>query len=179
MTKSCFVISVIGSDGSEERQYADRLFKHVIEPSAKEAGYTKVQRADHFDETGMITVQVVEAIMNYDMVIADLTHPNPNVYYELAIRHFTGKRLVHLVQKEVRLPFDVAQVRSVQFKLDLDGVDAAKADLVSKLKAADADTRAVMNPVTQSKEVNQLKASSDTTNNLLGPERRGVRCLQQ
>ena len=63
MTKSCFVISVIGSDGSEDRQYADRLFKHLIEPSAKEAGFTKIQRADHIDETGMITIQVVEAIM--------------------------------------------------------------------------------------------------------------------
>ena len=129
MNKRCFVISVIGQKDSEERKYADRLFKFIIEPAVKACGYIEIRRADHFDDAGLITLQIVEAILNYEMVVADLTHPNPNVYYELATRHQTGKPLVQMMMEGTVLPFDVAQMRTVPFGMELEEVETAKMEL--------------------------------------------------
>jgi hypothetical protein len=168
--EKCFVISVIGKKGSDERKYADQLFKHIILPAAKRAGYDEanVKRADHFDEQGMITVQVVNAILNYDMVVADLTHSNPNVYYELAIRHQTGKPIVQMMMEGTELPFDVAQVRTVPFGMDLDEVEIAKDELLKKLISAKSDPSPVVNPITQAKEIAQLKSGPNEQYRTLG-----------
>ena len=168
MGKNCFVISVIGRKDSEDRKYADRLLNYIIKPAANAAGFLEVKRADHFDEAGMITLQIVEAILNADMVIADLTHPNPNVYYELAIRHHTGKPLIQMMKHGTALPFDVAQVRTVEFGLELEEADAARTDLEKKLGVVGAELRPVMNPITQAREISALKASAIDHAELLG-----------
>jgi hypothetical protein len=45
--------------------------------------------------------------MNDPLAIADLSDPNPNVFYELAIRQAIGKPLVQIIQKDEKIPFDV------------------------------------------------------------------------
>jgi hypothetical protein len=149
MSKTCFVVSVIGEDGSEPRKYADKLLRYIIEPVAKSAGYTKIERADHDYQPGMIPHQIITKLLTYDLVIADLTEPNPNVYYELAIRHCVGKRYVQMVKQGIKLPFDVAPVRSVQFGLEIDEAEAGKAVLLKQIEAAEGDKEPVFNPVTQ------------------------------
>ena len=42
-----------------------------------------------------------------DLVVADLTEANPNVYYELALRHATAKPFIHLARDRTKLPFDL------------------------------------------------------------------------
>jgi hypothetical protein len=42
-----------------------------------------------------------------DLVVADLTGANPNVYYELALRHSTAKPFVHLAREGTEIPFDI------------------------------------------------------------------------
>jgi len=46
-----------------------------------------VIRADKISEPGIITTQIIGHIVDAELVIADLTDKNPNVFYELAIRH--------------------------------------------------------------------------------------------
>jgi hypothetical protein len=70
-------------------------------------------RSDKLGEPGIITSQVIKRITEDDLVIADLTELNPNVFYELAIRHMIGKPLVQIMEKGHRLPFDVAAARTV------------------------------------------------------------------
>ena len=84
--KTCFVISPIGEPESDTRKRADKILKYVIDPSVERRGY-KAVRADHISEPGMITSQVIQHIVDDDLVIADLTDRNPNVFYELALRH--------------------------------------------------------------------------------------------
>ncbi len=57
------------------------------------------------------------------VLVADLTGANPNVYYELAIRHAVGKPIVQLIAKEERIPFDVADMRTIA----IDTADAFEA----------------------------------------------------
>jgi CheY-like chemotaxis protein len=70
--------------------------------------------------------------------LADLTDQNPNVFYELAIRHTTGKPVIHVVDAAQKLPFDIADLRAIPVVLDLDGVDTAKASITAQTKEIEA-----------------------------------------
>ena len=132
-SKDCFVISPIGEAESETRKRSDQVLRHIIRPAAEECGYRAV-RADEIDKPGIITSQVIQRVVGDSLVIADLTESNPNVFYELAIRHAIRKPLVQIIQKGKRIPFDVAGARTVHFDHhDLDSVDEASAPLLSRL----------------------------------------------
>ena len=90
---TCFVISPIDPRESPIRARADRMLKYVIEPAARECGYDPL-RFDRISEPGMITRQVITQVIDAPMVVTDLTGHNPNVSYELAIRHAVGKPVV-------------------------------------------------------------------------------------
>jgi hypothetical protein len=133
--KICFVISPIGEDGSEIRERSDQILKHIIVSSVEQLGYTII-RADKIAEPGIITTQIIEHIVDAELVIADLTDKNPNVFYELAIRHAIRKPLVQMIKKGEVIPFDVAATRIIQFDLQsLDSVAAAKEEIISQVTA--------------------------------------------
>lgn len=137
--KGAFIISPIGDPGSEIRKRADAILKYVIEPPLSECGY-KAVRADKISEPGIITSQVITHIMNDPLVVADLTGHNPNVFYELAVRHAIKKPVVQLIHKGERIPFDVSTTRTIQIDhQDLQSVDEAKQELVKQIRAAEKD----------------------------------------
>jgi len=88
--KRCFVIGPIGERDSDVRAHADNLIKYIVAPVIKECGYGEPERADIMPEPGRITHQIVRRLKGVDLVIADLTFGNPNVYYELSLRHALG-----------------------------------------------------------------------------------------
>lgn len=125
---SCFVISPIGDDGTETRKKADQVLRHIIKKALSEA--YEVERADDISKPGLITLQIIERLMKAPMVVADLTDLNANVYYELAIRHFVKKPVVHLITEGQKPPFDVAQMRYIRYDLtDPDSVERAALEL--------------------------------------------------
>ena len=78
----------------------------------EEFGITVI-RADAIDQPGVITRQVIEYIMKSRLVIADLSYHNPNVFYELALRHAVKLPIVQIVRACDRVPFDVNQMRTI------------------------------------------------------------------
>jgi hypothetical protein len=112
LADTCFVISPIGATDSIERKHADLVLSALIEPALSELGLTAV-RADKISKPGMITGQVIEHVSRAKLVVADLSFGNPNVYYELALRHATRKPIVQIIRTSDRLPFDVGQYRTV------------------------------------------------------------------
>ena len=91
--KSCFFIAPIGEPGTVVRRDSDQVLRHIVRPAASRAGFDAV-RADEIAEPGIITSQVIERIVESPLVIADLSGHNPNVFYELAIRHVIRKPYV-------------------------------------------------------------------------------------
>ncbi len=79
-------------------------------------GY-EVRRADDIDDLGQITHQIIERLLDDDLVVADLTSLNPNVFYELAVRHAARKPVITLMTFGQRMPFDVQDVRTVFYNL--------------------------------------------------------------
>src|SRR5215217_1908457 len=112
-SKSCFVIAPIGERDSEIRKRSDKVLRQIIRPAVKECGYEAV-RADEIEKPGLISRQVVRRIMDDDLVVADLTGHNPNVFYELAVRHAVGKPLVQLIDRDEKVPFDVSTMRTIE-----------------------------------------------------------------
>lgn len=127
--KDCFIICPIGEPASDVRTRSDALLKHVYGPVLNQYGY-KALRADQVPKAGLITSQIINLVVESPLVIADLTGGNPNVFYELAIRHATGKPYIQLIQAGSSIPFDIVGVRTIQVNLyDLDSVDACKGEI--------------------------------------------------
>lgn len=133
MKKKCFVICPIGSSQSSERNHSDQLLNHILKPVALEHGY-EISRADTLPKSGLITTQIITSLIDSDLVIADLTGGNPNVFYELAIRHATNKPYIQMADIKSALPFDIQGVRTIQFNLnDLDVVSSVKKELNAQI----------------------------------------------
>jgi hypothetical protein len=109
---TCFYITPIGSPESEQRKHSDLFLGSFIEP-ALQSFSLKVVRADGIDKPGVITKQIIEYIVKSRLVIVDLSYHNPNVFYELAIRHMMRLPIVQLIRKADPIPFDINQMRTV------------------------------------------------------------------
>lgn len=160
-SKTCFVISPIGDIESETRKRSDKVLKHIIEPCVSGHGYNPV-RADQISEPGIITTQVIQYINDSPLVIADLTEHNPNVFYELAIRHAIKKPLIQIIERGEQIPFDVAPTRIIQFDIqDLDSVELAKADINNQIENINKGKGEYDNPISISLELQLLKESGN------------------
>ena len=133
--RKCFVVSPIGDEGSEIRNNADKLLKYIITPVCQACGFD-VERVDQINDTGSITQTIIEKLQTAELVIADISGHNPNVFYEMGFRKCTGKPIVHLKKKGESIPFDVNTIRTFEYDLtDLDSVDAVKERLQQTVSA--------------------------------------------
>ena len=159
--KACFVIAPIGEPESETRKRSDQILRHVISPAADTCGYIAT-RADQISEPGMITSQIIQHIVDDPLVIADLTERNPNVFYELAIRHAIRKPLVQLIKKGEQIPFDVAGTRTIHVDhKDLDSVEQAKTEIIAQIRSLEADSSTLETPISVSLDLQLLKQSDN------------------
>lgn len=110
---TCFYIAPIGESGSDPRKHSDLFLGTIVEP-ALEPFKLRVVRADAIDKPGVITRQIIEYIMRSRLVVADLSFHNPNVFYELALRHAVKLPIVQIIRLSDRIPFDVNQMRTIQ-----------------------------------------------------------------
>lgn len=158
----CFVIAPIGEEGSDTRRHSDQVLKHLIKPAAEECGYEKVVRADQISMPGMMTPQIIQHLVEAPLVIADLTDHNPNVFYELALRHAIKKPVVQLMKEGDPLPFDVFQMRTVPFDLrDPDKLEESRRNLVQQIRAVESNPLGVDNPISTAIDLQALRQSED------------------
>lgn len=90
-------------------------------------GWTVI-RADELPHPRRITDAIVQAILSSNLIIADLTHSNPNVFYEVGMAHASGCDVVLLTQ-EAKLPFDVTTERAIRYKSDRQGLQKLDREL--------------------------------------------------
>lgn len=132
--KRCFVVSPIGEMGSDVRRNADQLYQHIIKPVCEKCGFN-AQRVDEFNTSGSITQEILDALNDFELVIADMSGHNPNVFFEIGYRTRSQKPIIHLKRKDEVIPFDVSAIRTFDYDLtDLDMVTATKDRLEQVIK---------------------------------------------
>jgi hypothetical protein len=127
-----FVIGPIGSAESSIRADADDFMKYIVAPVLEELDYEEAIRADRLPEPGRITSQIIKQLVEADLVIADLTNNNANVYYELSLRHAIGKRAIHMAFADTEISFDLHDNRTIRYTLQCRDTEAAKRELISQ-----------------------------------------------
>jgi hypothetical protein len=156
--RRCFVVSAFGSNQEEKRRHK-QVLRHLVQKVLGER--FRVIRADEIDDEGLITNQIIEHLIDDDLVVADLTGLNPNVFYEVAVRHAVRKPIVHLITSGQEIPFDVANMRAVPYALDdPDALEVAQAELDRKVMAIEEnDWKAAPNPISAARDVWLLQES--------------------
>jgi tetratricopeptide (TPR) repeat protein len=121
----------------------DRIYSELLEPALRKANCEPF-RADSEVSAGDIRTDMFFELVTADFAVADISIPNPNVYYELGIRDAACPRGVFIVHGgwSAHPPFDVAADRSFKYNGSLFSVDGAAeadpkafADAVSDLAA--------------------------------------------
>lgn len=151
-SKICFYITPIGDEGSDQRKHSDLFLNYVVEPAIEELKL-KIVRADQIGKPGMIGAQTVEHILRSRLVIADLSFHNPNVFYELCLRHVIGLPLVQIIREKDKIPFDVQQYRTITIDNGdiytlIPKLDVYKSQIAMQARQALENPGAVDNPIT-------------------------------
>lgn len=120
----CFVAMPFGTKRTSGRSRIDfdRVYRELIAPAIERADLEPL-RADEERTGGIIHKPMFERLILCDYVVADLTTANPNVFYELGVRHAVRPYSTVLIfaKGAGQLPFDVAPLRALPYEIDTDG----------------------------------------------------------
>ena len=145
--KQCFVIMPYGGDDPEMVRHYEGVYQSIITPAARAAGYDP-KRSDIAGEPGNITHDIIRDLAESDIVIADLTSKNPNVLFELGIRHaFRKSGTVHIVDTAHELAFDVRQYRTIKYSKDLAGIPGVVSQITDAIRKREEHPERADNPV--------------------------------
>ncbi len=139
----CFVLMPFGKKPNSVGTIVDfdAVYKDIIAPAVVNAGLEPL-RADEEMAGGIIHKPMFERLILCEYAVADLTTANANVFYELGVRHAVRRWRTILLFAEGcgQLPFDVAQLRAMPYRLGPGGVpdecETARAALADRLKMA-------------------------------------------
>ena len=116
----CFVLMPFGkkTDAAVRVTNFDSVYQKIIAPAVEAAGLEPI-RADDEKIGGTIHKPMFERLMLCHYAVADITGANPNVFYELGIRHALRPRsTVILFVAGTVMPFDIALVRGIPYRTD-------------------------------------------------------------
>src|SRR5688572_20923606 len=135
----CFMVMPFGTkptgvaDGKSPAEVDfDQLWEKVLRPAIAALNYEAV-RADE-DLGALIIADMLERLTLADLVVADMTLSNGNVYYEVGIRHGAKEAGCVLISAEwSKQLFDVAQMRQVRYALPAKEISDADAKAAVEL----------------------------------------------
>jgi tetratricopeptide (TPR) repeat protein len=92
------------------------VYADLIKPALEGAGF-EVFRADEETRAGEIRKDMFQELLLADLVVADLSIDNPNVWYELGVRHALRARgVIQILTGRERIPFDIATDRALRYR---------------------------------------------------------------
>ena len=112
----------------------DTFYREVIQKQAEAAGF-EVFRIDEKAGPGVIFQDIQREIEQAEIVVAEITPTNPNVFYELGYAHALGKPTILLAQRGAELPFDIRSFRVVFYNDTIGGKAEVERNLRNHLEA--------------------------------------------
>ncbi|HET6884082.1 MAG TPA: hypothetical protein VFI31_28265 [Pirellulales bacterium] len=98
----------------------DKIYRSVVKPKAEKLGF-EVVRIDEVNKPGIIFQDIQRKIEDAKVVIAEISAPNQNVYYEIGYAHALNKPTILLAQRGKELPFDIRSYRVIFYEDSIAG----------------------------------------------------------
>jgi hypothetical protein len=89
-----------------------------------------IRRADEIYSPRPFMGKVWDGICAAQVVLADCTEKNPNVFYEIGIAHTVGKKVILITRSDEDIPSDIKHFDYIPYIYDPEGVEV----LIEKLK---------------------------------------------
>jgi tetratricopeptide (TPR) repeat protein len=133
----CFVLMPFGQKpaaGGATINF-DAVYQEMISPAISDAGLEPL-RADEEMTGGIIHKPMFERLILCEFAVADLTTANANVFYELGVRHAVRpwSTILLFAAGGTQLPFDVAPLRALAYRLSAEGKPANTAEIRTAIK---------------------------------------------
>lgn len=101
MTQNGFIFVLMPFDNS-----FDDIYNFGVKQTANQSGFY-CERVDEQIFEGSILSRIYNQIQKADLIIADLSNKNPNVFYETGYAHALNKNVILLTQNSEDIPFDL------------------------------------------------------------------------
>ena len=109
------------------------IYRKDIRPTVEAQGF-RVERADDIWKNEKVLDDIADIILNADVLIADLTGANPNVFYELGIAHLNGTVVIPIVQHESDVPSNLKSDKYLKYDGDTSGRAKLREELEKRLQ---------------------------------------------
>lgn len=143
----CFVIMPFSFDNS------DSIYENWIKATVEEMEFKNERischRADKSSRPGEVIAHLMENLISSEIVIADLTGKNPNVFYELGVRHALATNTILISQDLQDIPFDLRGQRIIIYKFTPDGMLKLKKEIKEYVTSIVEQPESIDNPVRQ------------------------------
>ena len=137
--KNCFVLMPF-NDASK------KVYFEAIRPACAQSGFESL-RADELLGSFNISREIIEHIFQSEVIVADLTDWNPNVFYQLGVAHAVSNKVIMIIEEENRLPFDIANYRCIRYQQTSEGIYYLREMISESLKNIDDWRKHPSNPV--------------------------------
>jgi hypothetical protein len=112
----------------ERKRELDMLYAELVKPAVESVlvpgppgEHVVCHRADHEPRPGEIVLHIIENLVLSEIAVADLTGRNPNVFYELGVRHAVNDNTILIAQSEEDIPVDLRGQRYLIYQRDFPG----------------------------------------------------------
>lgn len=141
----CFVImpfgrtEVLDDTGKSRTVNFDLIYEQVFQPAVRattlpEGGPLVPRRTDRDFFTGVITQDMFEYLEYSRFALTDVTGLNPNVFYELGIRHRARPAgTVIFRQLAARIPFDINQIKAMPYEYEPETQAARSREMITQV----------------------------------------------
>jgi len=127
--RQCFLIMPFGNVGLDE------VYDFHVRPILESKCRLRVQRGDDIFGSNAIIDDIVAAIESADLIVAELTGRNTNVFYELGLGHALGKPTLLLAQSMEDVPFDLRHRRVLRYAYSPKGFEELSRSLPLHVEA--------------------------------------------
>lgn len=158
----CFVIMPFNMEN------ANSIYENWIKPAVEGINTKNLNfichRADKTQRPGEIISHILNNLFDSEIVIADLTGKNPNVFYELGVRHTLSNNTILISQNIEDIPFDLRTQRIITYQFTPDGMLNLKKHIETAIHSIIDSMEETDNPVREfllKKEVQKFFSGSN------------------
>ena len=112
--EKCFVIMPISDPDEYDQGHFQKIYDQIFIPAIKNAGYIP-HRVDDDKSSHSIQSSIIKELIEAPMVLCDLSSRNPNVLYELGIRHAYNKPVVLVQENGTERVFDIGGINTIDY----------------------------------------------------------------